>query len=156
MEPPRLWKEGSPRPGSWEARLEAIAEAVEDPRAFLGDIRQLTQDVVDVARHQTTGSIHAPSRFGSCPVCHQGEIRVSSKGWGCSRWKEGCSFMIWRTVAGKKLTAAQVKTLLAGNPTAVISGFQGKSGKPFEARLKLDGPDAKVTFVFQKATKKSS
>ncbi|NMP22638.1 type IA DNA topoisomerase [Sulfobacillus harzensis] len=135
--------------GAWEARLEAIAEASDDPRAFLGDIRQFTQDVVDAARHQTGEGIHMPSAFGQCPLCKKGEIRESPKGWGCSEWKDGCRFMIWKTVAGKKLTATQVKTLLAGKTTAVIKGFKSKAGKSFDARLKLDGPDGRVAFEFE-------
>lgn len=134
--------------GDWEARLEAIADAADDPRAFLGDIRQLTQAIVDAARHQTGEGIQTPSGFGTCPVCQTGEVRETAKGWGCSRWKEGCKFVIWKTVAHKKLTAAQVKTLLAGKTTSVLKGFKSNAGKPFEAQLKLDGPDKRVTFVF--------
>ncbi|NMP24422.1 DNA topoisomerase [Sulfobacillus harzensis] len=135
--------------GAWEARLEAIAESSDDPRAFLGDIRQLTQDVVDAARHQTGEGIQTPSAFGQCPLCKKGEIRESPKGWGCSEWKDGCRFMIWKIVAGKKLTATQVKTLLSGKTTAVIKGFKSKAGKSFDARLKLDGPEGRVAFEFE-------
>lgn len=138
--------------GDWEARLEAIADAADDPRAFLGDIRQLTQAIVDAARHQTGEGIQTPSGFGTCPVCQTGEVRETAKGWGCSRWKEGCKFVIWKTVAHKKLTAAQVKTLLAGKTTPVLKGFKSNAGKPFEAQLKLDGPDKRVTFVFPPRT----
>lgn len=135
--------------GAWEARLEAIAEAAEDPRAFLADIRQLTRELVEAARRQSGEGTQTPGDWGSCPLCQQGRIRETAKGWGCSRWTAGCRFTIWKTVAGKKLTATQARTLLAGQTTALIKGFKSKAGKAFDARLKLDGPDAKVTFVFQ-------
>lgn len=139
--------------GEWEARLEAIADAADDPRAFLTDIRQLTQDVVDAARSQKGEGIRtAAAALGPCPVCKQGEIRETPKGWGCSRWKDGgCRFTIWKTVSGKRLSAAQVKVLLAGKTTAVLKGFKSKkTGKTFEARLKLDGAEGRVTFVFDR------
>jgi len=135
--------------GGGGARLEAIPKTADNPQDFLADIRQLTQDVVEAARHQTREGIQTPSDFGKCPLCKKGEIRETTKGWGCSEWKDGCGFVIWKTVAGKKLTATQVKALLAGKPTAVIKGFKSKAGKSFDARLKLDGPEGRVTFEFE-------
>jgi DNA topoisomerase-3 len=135
--------------GQWEARLEAIAAGQDNARDFVQDMRQLTQDVVDTARHQTGEGIATPSALGPCPLCHQGEVRPTAKGWGCSRWKDhGCRFVIWKTIAGKTLTAAQIKVLLAGQTTKPLKGFKSKAGKSFDARLKLDGPEARVTFVF--------
>lgn len=42
---------------------------------------------------------------------------------------------MWKTVAGKALTHAQATQLLERGRTGVISGFRGKSGKSFSARL---------------------
>ena len=137
--------------GEWEARLEAIATGHENAADFLAAIHHLTRDVVEAARTQTRETMAAPHALGLCPVCHQGEIVLGRKAWGCSRWKEGCAFTIWRTVAGKKLTETQVKTLLSGQPTAVLKGFKSKAGKAFDARLKLD--NGKVVFVFAPAHK---
>ncbi len=102
--------------------------------------------IVQAAQGQPAQTIG--SNLGSCPVCHQGQILSGKKAWGCSRWKEGCTFTIWKTVAGKKLTEAQVKTLLAGKPTGLLKGFRSKSGKSFNARLQLDST-GKVAFVFE-------
>lgn len=130
--------------GQWEARLEAIAAGQEDPTAFLDGIRAYTRDLVEAARNQA----HQPidSDLGPCPVCGQGRIVVGKKAWGCSRWREGCRFTIWKTIARKRLTEAQVKTLLAGKTTGELKGFKSKAGKAFSARLKLEGD--RVTFVF--------
>ena len=53
-----------------------------------------------------------------CPVCGQGEVTENSKAFGCSRWKEGCKFTVWRDALKKAglsaLDAAQMKTLLSG------------------------------------------
>ncbi len=133
--------------GQWEAQLDAIADGSGSVNDFMQGIRQYTQQIVQEARGQPAQTIG--SSLGRCPVCHQGQILRGKKAWGCSRWKEGCTFTIWKEVAGKKLTEAQVKTLLAGKPTGLLKGFRSKAGKPFTARLQLD-PNGKVVFVFEK------
>ena len=141
--------------GAWEFRLEAIAAGKEDAPAFLTDIRDYTREVVEAAKAQASQPIG--SDLGPCPVCRQGRIVAGKKAWGCSRWREGCRFTLWKTVAGKTLTEAQVKTLLAGKTTGEIKGFQSKAGKAFSARLKLEGEQ--VRFVFDgtaKARKKGA
>ena len=131
--------------GEWEARLEAIAGGSGDGDVFLQGIRQYTTEVVATVKGQTGQAIG--SDLGACPVCHQGRVIAGRKGWGCSRWREGCRFTIWREVAGKRLTEAQAKALLAGKTTASIRGFKSKAGKTFSARLKLDKDH--VVFVLE-------
>lgn len=124
--------------GQWEARLEAIAQGQDQAGPFMEGIRELTRSVVDLAKGQSTESLATAITLGSCPKCRQGNIQDRGKGWACSRWREGCDFVIWRTVAGKKLTEAQVKVLVAGRTTAELKGFKSKAGRNFSARLKLD------------------
>jgi DNA topoisomerase-3 len=71
----------------------------------------------------------------------------NAKAYGCSRYREGCSFTIWKVVAKKRLTEKQVRALLTRGRTGRLKGFKSKAGTSFAARLKLD--DAlKVTFDF--------
>ncbi|GHT16372.1 hypothetical protein AGMMS4956_18670 [Bacteroidia bacterium] len=67
---------------------------------------------------------------------------------GCTK---ECGFVIWRTIAGKKLTDAQLITLATKGITSEIKGFTSKAGKEFSAKLKLDG---EMKAVFEFATKK--
>ncbi len=134
--------------GDWETRLEKISQGEEDPSVFTEDIRRLTHDVVIIAEEQTAHPSNPDSEFGPCPLCHQGQIVKTSKGWGCSRWQEGCRFMIWNTVAGKRLTSAQVKSLLRGKTTGLLKGFKNKNGKSFDARLQLQDETGHIVFVF--------
>ena len=133
--------------GQWEAQLDAIAAGSGSAQAFLRSIKQYTQQIVREAQSQQAHTIG--SNWGPCPVCRQGQILSGKKAWGCSRWKEGCTFTIWKTIAGKTLTETQVKTLLAGKTTGLLKGFRSKAGKPFTARLQLDS-NGKVVFVFEK------
>jgi hypothetical protein len=66
-----------------------------------------------------------------CPRCRAGTLLTGSRGWGCSRWREGCRFVIWFEIAGKKLTATQLREL-------VVKGSTRKKLRDGEARLVLD------------------
>ena len=56
-------------------------------------------------------------------------------------------FHIFRTVAGKKLTNSEVTDLILKGQTRELSGFKGKDGKSFKAKLKRDDKGS-VCFVF--------
>jgi DNA topoisomerase III len=92
--------------------------------------------------------------LGTCPLCQQGAVVENIKAYGCSRYREGCKFAIWKVVAGKRLTERHVQALLTRGATDRLKGFTSKAGKTFEARLKLD-PDYKVTFDFESRMEKS-
>ncbi len=139
--------------GDWEVQLEAIAGGTGDAAAFVQSIRAYTAEVVAAVREQAAkvvagaaGASDASAVLGTCPLCREGQVVATPKGWGCSRWKSGCSFTIWRTVAKKRLTDRQVATLLAGKTTGMLKGFKNRAGQPFSARLTLEG--GRVTFVF--------
>ena len=75
----------------------------------------------------------------TCPDCG-GQIEVKSFGFGCSNFKgdepDSCKFMIG-TIAGKTLSAANVKELLTLGQTSTIRGFTSKTKKKFDACLVL-------------------
>ena len=83
----------------------------------------------------------------TCPKCRQGQIIEGQRGFGCNRYREGCDFVVWKEMAGKKLTEKQIHTLIAKGKTGVIKGFKSKKGRKFDARLKL-GPECKAAFDF--------
>lgn len=88
----------------------------------------------------------APGELGTCPVC-KSKIVETQKAYGCSAWKDGCTFAIWKTIAGKAISPKVAKTLLAKGSVPRMKGFKSKAGKPFEAALKLE--DGKVSLDFQ-------
>ena len=88
----------------------------------------------------------APSGgFGNCPSCGA-EVREQRESYSCGGWKQGCKFVIWKTIAGKKIGVRTAKTLLTRGETSRLKGFKSKAGKSFDARLKL--VDGKVQFDF--------
>jgi DNA topoisomerase-3 len=69
-----------------------------------------------------------------CPRCREGTLVTGKRGWGCSRWREGCPFVIWFETAGKRLTASQLEELVKKGKTR-----KAKFGQPpVPGRLVLD------------------
>ena len=83
--------------------------------------------------------------LGSCPLCGA-HVVEQKKSFSCSRWRDGCSMTIWKTMSGKRISVRTVKALLRDGKTSVLKGFKSKSGQPFGARLKLH--EGKVSFDF--------
>lgn len=97
-------------------------------------------------------STSAQAALGSCPQCKTGFVRPTPKGAGCSRWKEGCTFSIWREQHGKQLADDEIKDLLVKRRTEIIKGFLKKSGTgTYDARLILN-EEFKVRLVFDNAS----
>jgi len=85
--------------------------------------------------------------LGSCPKCEKGSIIISQKAYGCSRWEEGCDFVIWKVIACKAVPKTQAKKLVRMGESDLIKGFKSKSGNKFDTVLKLDD-QFKVVFSF--------
>ncbi|WP_339830827.1 DNA topoisomerase 3 [Paenibacillus sp. FSL R7-0272] len=75
--------------------------------------------------------------LASCPSpgC-SGHIIEGKKGYGCSRFKEGCTFVVWKEYAGKKITSTMLKSLVEKGSTQVLS-FKRKDGSMVKARIIL-------------------
>ena len=62
----------------------------------------------------------------------------------------GCGFVIWKSKAGKQLPVAVARELIATGKTAKpVTGFRGRSGRSFRAKLALEqGEDGKWRVEF--------
>ena len=136
--------------GDWEHRLARIEHGEETRERFMGDIAAFAGETV----HELDGKlkdVRIPrANLGPCPVCGQ-DIVENRKGFSCwSREDPGCGFVIWKSKAGKTLPGAVARELIATGRTArAVTGFKGRSGKSFRARLALvQGDDAKWRVEF--------
>src|SRR5205823_4919781 len=68
------------------------------------------------------------------------DIVENRKGYSCwGREDPGCGFVIWKSKAGKQLPIAVARELIKTGRTAkAVTGFKGRSGKSFRARLALE------------------
>jgi DNA topoisomerase-3 len=78
------------------------------------------------------------ANLGPCPVCGH-DIVENRKGYSCwARDDPGCGFVIWKAKAGKTLPLAVARELIAtGRTEKPVTGFKGRSGRSFRAKLAL-------------------
>jgi DNA topoisomerase III len=136
--------------GEWERRL-ALIERGEDSRPkFMGDIEKFAEATVHELDAKLKDVRIPRANLGPCPVCGR-DIRENRKGYSCwSREDPGCGFVIWKSKAGKTLPAAAARELIAtGRTERPVTGFKGRSGRSFRARLALQqGEDGKWRVEF--------
>jgi DNA topoisomerase-3 len=72
-----------------------------------------------------------------CPRCRSGTLVTGKRGWGCSRWREGCGFVVWFETAGKRLSDSQLGELVTKGKTRKAR-FTPDGGPPVAGRLILD------------------
>jgi DNA topoisomerase-3 len=136
----------------WEAKLDKVASGEFSYDAFIQGINTYVRSVVDEIKSlQNTETINQAADADKilCLKCKKAHLRIFEKGIGCSN-KE-CGFVLWRTICGKKLTDNQLNEIAKGKLSSVIKGFVSpKTGKPFEAKLKLKIDLSGVEFVFNK------
>ena len=124
--------------GDWEQRLGKI-ERGEEPRSkFMADIVGFAESTVADLDAKLKDVRIPRANLGPCPVCGN-DIVENRKGFSCwSREDPGCGFVIWKAKAGKTLPLAIAKELIATGRTAKpVTGFKGRSGRSFRAKLAL-------------------
>jgi DNA topoisomerase III len=137
--------------GSWEHRLGLIEHGEDSRESFMRDIAKFTGETV-AELDKLKGVQIERAKLGPCPVCGR-EINENRKGYSCwSRDDPGCGFVIWKKKASKTLPVAVAKELIAslaasrergedpgvGRTEKAVTGFRGRSGRTFRAKLKLE------------------
>ena len=149
--------------GQWEKKLRQIESGNFTSQAFLLELKQLVQEMVqEVKADRSTMHLEAPAAkaqpaaaarkspapakaaaapqagFGACPACSTGHILKGAQAFGCSRWKENCLFRIPISFKGKSLTDKQVSTLLQKGKVAIKGFVDAPEEAPYDGMLQLD------------------
>jgi DNA topoisomerase-3 len=124
--------------GDWEHRLGRIEEGEEERSRFMHDIALFAGETVAELDAKLKEVRIPRANLGPCPVCGH-DIVENRKGFSCwSREDPGCGFVIWKSKAGKTLPPAVARELIAhGRTEKPVTGFKGRSGRSFRARLAL-------------------
>jgi DNA topoisomerase-3 len=124
--------------GDWEHRLARIEQGEEQRTDFMRDIALFAGETVTDLDAKLKEVRIPRANLGPCPVCGH-DIVENRKGFSCwSREDPGCGFVIWKSKAGKTLPAAIARELIAnGRTEKPVTGFKGRSGRSFRARLSL-------------------
>jgi len=70
--------------GRWEKKMRMIERGEYEAREFLAELKQMTTEVVREVKADQAGM--------PCPLCKQGRIIRGRTRYGCSRWREGCTY----------------------------------------------------------------
>lgn len=123
---------------------KTAASAPKTSRQPSGSVSRSSNTAVSVAKIASASSANAGVRepLASCPSpgC-TGQIIEGKKGYGCTRFKEGCGFVIWKEYVGKKITSTMLKSLIEKGSTQVLS-FKRKDGSTVKARIILQDPSS--------------
>ena len=140
--------------GRWEKTLADIEEGKADPKEFMAGIIGLTRQIINLVKIQKPSEqaglelLGEREEIGKCPCCGR-PVAENKKGYGCVGYRDGCSFVIWKEIAQKKITANQAVELLKNRRTEVIKGFKARGKQQeFDASLVLNG-EGKVVFDFK-------
>ncbi|WP_268626948.1 type IA DNA topoisomerase [Paenibacillus alvei] len=112
-----------------EVLLEKIPPSAEGKKPY--DLYLKLQDGQISTRFPTVQD----QGIGSCPLCSKPVIE-GNKGFGCSGWKEGCKFTIWKDFRGMQLSGKDVAKLLKGREVS-LSGIPKKDSGSYELILYL-------------------
>ena len=138
----------------WEQSLDNIAQGKESASDFMQGITDYTIDFVarvksakikinvqGAANVSTNGNGNNNNQevLGKCKECG-GDVVESAKAFGCSNWKNGCKFTIWKTslerFGKKEVSLALAKKALTGE-VFELKGLTSKGGKKYDAKGQL-------------------
>jgi DNA topoisomerase-3 len=137
--------------GDWERRLGKIEHGGDSRPKFMDDIATFTRQTVEELDKLKDVKIERQN-LGPCPVCGR-DVIENRKGYSCwSKDDPGCGFVIWKKKAGKNLPVATVRELMdslresrergddppIGRTAKPVTGFRGRSGRTFRAKLRLE------------------
>ena len=134
--------------GRLEKTLSDIEKGKFKKDDFLSMIKAFTVEAVEDVKKDTAMlknfKVELPEgteSIGKCPVCGN-DIIEGEKGFGCTNWKNGCKYTIWKNdkfieSMGKKVTKEMVKLLLK-NGKVGFRNLKSKKGTLFSAYLRYE------------------
>lgn len=135
----------------WETDLQHIEKGIASADSFMESIVNYTKEIcAEYGKHDNNVVFVQSSErevIGKCPRCSK-DVISTQKAYSCNGGKDGCGFIVWKSIAGKNISAAQAKKLIGKRKTDLIKGFKSKSGKEFNAYLILKD-DYSTGFVFK-------
>jgi len=134
--------------GLWEKQLKEIEKGNYNAGAFINNMKKMVDQLVyEVRSESTRANISAATATNSkitkketakkntadiskidCPKCKQGKILKGSSAFGCSAYKNGCTFKAPFTFLDKKISEKQLIRLITKKATVNLKGFKSEQG----------------------------
>ncbi|MCK6650294.1 MAG: DNA topoisomerase III, partial [Bacteroidia bacterium] len=150
--------------GNWEFKLRQIEKGDYQAEHFLQEMKQMVGDLVMQVKNESgkrialetaeTKEKKSANSALECPKCKSGNMLKGKTAFGCSNFKNGCDFKVPFELMGKKLSDAQIRSLVEKGKTAVIKGFD-MGGMKKDGLLKLSS-DLNIEFEEKQATASKS
>ena len=134
--------------GRLEKTLSDIEKGKFKKADFLKLIYDFTAESVEKIKHDTS-MLHkfkaevpeGAKEIGKCPICGNAVIE-GEKGFGCTNWKNGCKYTIWKddkyiASFGKTVTKEMVELLLK-NGKVGFRNLKSKKGNTFSAYFRYE------------------
>ena len=128
--------------GQWEKKLKEIERGEYHAGSFIKEMKHMVDHLVYEVRSEKVNkslfnqtSSEKPDAAvkktaakavanHDCPKCKQGTLLKGSKAFGCSRFKEGCDFVLPFHFMGKKIPEKQYLRLLEKGKSIHLKGFR--------------------------------
>jgi len=131
--------------GQWEKRLKEIEQGTFNAGTFIKNMKKMVDDLVYEVRSETkranisstnstkiSSNKTKPIKTGitskKCPMCKNGTILKGKTAYGCSNYKNGCTFLLPFSFLDKKISENQYVRLLQKGCTVNLKGFKTESG----------------------------
>ncbi len=143
----------------WEMGLNAIALGQEGNLDFLHRIKTFVAAAVaelklaDLGKETFEKTVESSREIGNCPSCG-GPVSESPKTFSCRA--PGCNFVIFKQIAGKRISSKMAANLLKYRRSGPFQGFVSKNKRRFPAGLRIvdHGGVHKVEFDFNTGREK--
>ena len=127
--------------GRLEKTLSDIEKGKFQKDKFMEMIKTFTAEAVGTIKEDESGfgrPIFSKESVGKCPICGSAIIETE-RAFGCSGWKAGCKYTIWKndkyiSALGKEVTRPMVELLLK-NGKVGFKNLKSKKGTTFAAYL---------------------
>jgi len=130
--------------GRLEKTLSDIEKGKFQKAMFLDMIKNFTTEAVETIKVDTSnfgGTVPSKESVGICPLCGSPVIETE-RAFGCSNWKSGCKYTIWKDDKyiksfGKEVTRPMVELLLK-NGKVGFRNLKSKKGATFSAYFRYE------------------
>lgn len=131
--------------GEWETHLKSMEKGDYDPEKFMTDVIQHTRTLI----HES----NANGPLGPCPVCKAPVIK-GRQHYGCSRWKEGCTFILRTDAFGAQIHRGLASEILRNKSTLKPVFMQIENKTLFGKIILKDGGELDYKIVEVKSAGK--
>ena len=156
--------------GIWEKKLRQIEKNEYDAKTFIDEMKEMVLKLTSVVKSEKANHIHfeddkqiidsnenkntsdSKTEALLCPKCGKGTILKGKAAFGCSEYKNGCTFKIEFIQFGKKLSEKQIENLIRKKESPELAGFE-LDGIKQKGKLRLT-TKAQLEFVSSEKEKK--